>query len=971
MRNISILLFLNLFFSLVLSAQDQTKQQWVDSVYQNLSTSEKFGQLLMLRANYSGKAYNPDIDQYIKDYNIGGICFFSSTAEKQLQQNNKWQSIAKTPLLIGIDAEWGLGMRLKNTISYPFQMTLGSIQNDSLIYKMGYEIGKECRRMGIHLNFAPVVDINNNPNNPVINSRSFGDNPHLVAQKAAMYMTGLQDAGVIATAKHFPGHGDTDSDSHKTLPIVDHDKSRLDTVELYPYKELIKKGLSGVMVAHLYVPAYEKETNLATTLSKNVVTNLLQNQLGFKGLIVTDALDMRGVTKYFPSGEIEVRALLAGNDLLLLPENTPRAISGLLQAYDSGRIPASLLEEKCKKILSYKYDLELTKKQTITEEQLYSDLNNPKALALREKLYENAITLVENKEILPLNRKTKEQLAIVNFGFDKHNNFRKHASNFSNATYIYLPKNLSIAKNDSIFEALQSFDLVLFNIGKTTIFPQRSFGISSSMIELINKTAEQNKTIVNLLGSPLAMQKYFKNPDKYAAFILSHQHNATTEKLSAEMIFGALGFKGVLPVNISEKHQTGYGIFTEPKGLMKYGKAENENIDGIFLEKTIDSIVKAGIEMAAFPGCQICIARNGSIIFQKNYGYQTYDSIIPIHDSSIYDIASITKVTASIPSLMYLYDQNKFDLDRNIESYFPYLENTNKAKLSFRNILTHQAQLQSWIPFYWYNSDSLGNLNPSVFQGHQDDIFSVRVAENLYIDAQYKYKIWDTIVKSDLRKKKEYKYSDLGYYWIPQIIESNYNIPFEKFVFQQFYQALQLKHTNYHPREYFPLNQIVPTENDTLFRKQVVRGDVHDPGAAMLGGVGGHAGLFSTAKDLSIIFQMYLQKGFYNGVQHIDTATIEEFTRYQHDGIKNRRALGFDKPYKEYDKYGPVCESASLNSFGHSGFTGTYAWVDPDYNLVYIFLSNRVFPRSDNYKISKHDFRTKIQQAIYDAIITK
>ncbi len=971
MRNISILLFLNLFFSLVLSAQDQTKQQWVDSVYQNLSTSEKFGQLLMLRANYSGKAYNPDIDQYIKDYNIGGICFFASTAEKQLLQNNKWQSIAKTPLLIGIDAEWGLGMRLKNTISYPFQMTLGSIQNDSLIYKMGYEIGKECRRMGIHLNFAPVVDINNNPDNPVINSRSFGDNPHLVAQKAAMYMTGLQDAGVIATAKHFPGHGDTDSDSHKTLPIVDHDKSRLDTVELYPYKELIKKGLSGVMVAHLYVPAYEKENNLATTLSKNVVTNLLQNQLGFKGLIVTDALDMKGVTKYFPSGEIEVRALLAGNDLLLLPENTPKAISGLLQAYDSGRIPASLLEEKCKKILSYKYDLELTKKQTIAEEQLYSDLNNPKALALREKLYENAITLVENKEILPLNRKTKEQLAIVNFGFDKHNNFRKHASNFSNATYIYLPKNLSIAKNDSIFEALQSFDLVLFNIGKTTIFPQRSFGISSSMIELINKTAEQNKTIVNLLGSPLAMQKYFKNPDKYAAFILSHQHNATTEKLSAEMIFGALGFKGVLPVNISEKYQTGYGIFTEPKGLMKYGKAENENIDGVFLEKTIDSIVKAGIEMAAFPGCQICIARNGSIIFQKNYGYQTYDSIIPIHDSSIYDIASITKVTASIPSLMYLYDQNKFDLDRNIESYFPYLENTNKAKLSFRNILTHQAQLQSWIPFYWYNSDSLGNLNPSVFQGHQDDIFSVRVAENLYIDAQYKYKIWDTIVKSDLRKKKEYKYSDLGYYWIPQIIESNYNIPFEKFVFQQFYQALQLKHTNYHPREYFPLNQIVPTENDTLFRKQVVRGDVHDPGAAMLGGVGGHAGLFSTAKDLSIIFQMYLQKGFYNGVQHIDTATIEEFTRYQHDGIKNRRALGFDKPYKEYDKYGPVCESASLNSFGHSGFTGTYAWVDPDYNLVYIFLSNRVFPRSDNYKISKHDFRTKIQQAIYDAIITK
>ncbi|OYT15444.1 MAG: glycoside hydrolase family 3 [Bacteroidetes bacterium 4572_77] len=408
-------------------AQDSLKQHWVDSVYQSLSVKERFGQLLMVRANHSSKSYDPQISQYIQEYNIGGVCFFKSTPQKQRQQTNLWQAQSSLPLLVSIDAEWGLGMRLKQTISYPFQMTLGSITNDSLIYEMGKQIGQQCRRLGIHLNFAPVVDINNNPNNPVINSRSFGDDPKKVAQKAAMYMQGLQDAQIIATAKHFPGHGDTETDSHKTLPIVAHDKNRLEAVELYPYKQLINRGLSGVMVAHLYVPAYEKEKNVATTLSKAVVSDLLQDQLGFKGLVVTDALDMKGVTKYFPSGEIEVRALLAGNDILLLPENTPMAIKGLFQAYESGRIPPELLKEKCKKILAYKYDLGLTQKQEVSEENLISDLNKPEDKALREILFDHAITLIENKNVLPLARQGDTTLAVISFGMKKNAVFEKTA----------------------------------------------------------------------------------------------------------------------------------------------------------------------------------------------------------------------------------------------------------------------------------------------------------------------------------------------------------------------------------------------------------------------------------------------------------------------------------------------------------------------------------------------------------------
>lgn len=960
------ILFTILTFSLY--AQENKKSIWVDSVYNELSIEEKFGQLLMVRANLPNKDYFAEIESYIKDYGIGGVCFFAAGPEKQLKQTQIWQDASKVPMMISIDGEWGLGMRLDSTISYPFQMTLGAVQNDSLIYEMGRLIGQDCKRMGIHLNFAPVVDINNNPNNPVINSRSFGDNPIEVAYKAAAYMKGMQEEGIIATAKHFPGHGDTGSDSHYTLPIINHNKSRLDSVELLPYKELIKQDLTGVMIAHLYIPKLEETENLASTLSPKIVTGLLKNELGFKGLIVTDALDMKGVTKYYPSGEIEVRALLAGNDILLLPENVPAAIDGLIEAYETGRVSKEALEEKCKKILSYKYDLGLNEKPHLEIKNLYKDLMRPEALALRAQLYEKSITLVQNQNVLPLMSHSNKDLAIVSFGWVEGNSFEKSAKRYTDASYYYLSKNLSRAQNDSLARELKNFKYVIFNIGKTTIFPQRSFGITSSEIELIQMIEKQETIIVNLLGSPLAIQKFFPNPEKYGAFILSHQDRNDTERLSAEMIFGARSFEGKLPVKINGLFPAGYGLTTNTLGVIKVSFPEQEGIDREILKKKIDSIVYAGIEMEAFPGCQICIARNGSIIFQESYGYQTYDSILPVNNQTIYDIASLTKVSASVPVLMQLVDQKKLNIDEPISSYLPYLSGSNKADMKFRDILSHQAQLTAWIPFYWYNADSLGNLNTDVFQSFQDDDFTIRVAENLYIKDSYKYHMYDTIVKSELRKRREYKYSDVGYYWVPQLLMPHYNGSYDQYVEEHFYRPMHMRNTSYKPRNIYPISRIAPTENDTLFRKQVIRGDVHDPGAAMLGGVCGHAGLFSTAEDICILFQNYLQDGYYGGIQYFDTATVKEFTSYQHDGIKNRRALGFDKPFKKYDKYGPVCESANPSSFGHSGFTGTYVWADPDENLVYVFLSNRVYPKSDNYKISKYDIRTNIQQAIYDAI---
>jgi beta-glucosidase-like glycosyl hydrolase/CubicO group peptidase (beta-lactamase class C family) len=957
-----------LLFAINLFAQDLSKNQWVDSIYQSLSLEERFGQLLMIRTNQPNQDYFPEIDEYIQEYGIGGVCFFANGPAKQLKQTQIWQDSSKIPLLVGIDGEWGLGMRLDSTISYPFQMTLGSIQNDSLIYEMGRLIGQDCKRMGIHLNFAPVVDINNNPNNPVINSRSFGDDPKEVAKKAAAYMKGMQDEGIIATAKHFPGHGDTGSDSHHTLPLITHDKNRLDSIELFPYKELIAQELSGVMVAHLYIPELEETKNLASTLSPKIISGLLREELGFNGLIVTDALDMSGVTKYFPSGEIEVRALLAGNDILLLPADIPSAIEGLKKAYESQQISEELLEEKCKKILSYKYDLGLNKKPNLTTENLHKDLMKAEALALRAKLYEESITLIENKNLLPLMSQNEKDLAVVSFGWVEGNRFEKSARRYTDATYYYVDKNRSRTQNDSLARELNNFKYVIFNIGKTTIFPQRSFGLTSSEIELIEMIENQESVIINLLGSPLAIQKFFPQPNKYGAFILSHQDRYETQRLSAEMIFGARSFKGKLPVKINDTYPAGFGLSSNKLGLIKEGFPEHEGVDRVLLKKKIDSIVISGIEMRAFPGCQILVVKNGSIIFEQSYGYQTYDSILPVNNQTIYDVASLTKVSASVPVLMRLVDQKKLDLDNPISSYLPYLEGSNKENMIFRDILSHQAQLTAWIPFYWYNTDSAGVLNPDVFQNYQTDDFNIRVAEGLFIKDSYKYQMYDTILKSDLRKRREYKYSDVGYYWVPQILEPHYNGSYDQFVDEFFYQPLHMRNTSYKPRKKFPISRIAPTENDTIFRKQIIRGDVHDPGAAMLGGVCGHAGLFSTAEDIGILFQVYLQNGYYGGLQYFDTATIKEFTSYQHDGKENRRALGFDKPFKKYDKYGPVCESAYLSSFGHSGFTGTYVWADPEEKLIYVFLSNRVYPKSDNYKISRYDIRTNIHQAIYDAI---
>ncbi len=948
-----------------LDAEDSLQMHWVDSVYNSLTLEQRIGQLLIVRANQPNQPYNANIVKYIQNYNIGGLAFFRHNPVDQARQTNEWQSYAQTPLLITMDAEWGVGMRLNNVLKFPYQMTLGAIQNDTLIYDMGLEIARQCKRMGIQMNFAPVVDININPANPVINGRSFGEDKFNVSKKGIQYMKGLQEMGIIASAKHFPGHGDTDSDSHLTLPIINHSIGRLDSVELYPFKELIKNGLGGIMVAHLYIPAYETRENTATTLSNAVVNDLLKTNLGFKGLVVTDALDMEGVTKYFKPGIIEQKALEAGNDLLILPQDVPTAIRKLKKAVEKGKLPSYIIEKSCKKVLAYKYAAGLSNLNPIILENILTDLNNNEAKYLNRKLYEHALTLIKNTDsILPLTNIDQIKIASVGIGYNHKTAFQDRLDSYSPMTHFYLKKESTTEDQNDLLAKLKEFNLVIIGIQNTSIFPTNGFGISASTLSFIDTIQLQQDIILDIFANPYTLS-YFNDSENLKAILISYQDNSTVYDLSAQLIFGGIGATGRLPVTASEHYPLSSGINTKPTRL-KFTLPEETGISRSDLQK-VDSIIMRGITEKAFPGCQVVALKDGKVFYQKSFGSHTYLTNNPVKNTDLYDIASITKIAATTLSIMKLSDDGLFDVDHRISDLLPYLKNTNKEHIIGRDLLTHQARFKAWIPYYQITINK-GSIDPTVYQSSISERFPVRVAEDLYIRNNYAYRIIDSIIQSPLREENDYKYSDLGFYLLAEIIEDVSNHALEDFVDDYFYKPLGLKNISYLPRNKFPLTRLIPTEEDKEFRQQLIHGDVHDPGAAMLGGVSGHAGLFSSATDIAVIMQMLLQNGNYGGKEFFKEETIEEFTKCQFPLNENRRGLGFDKPLLEYEEGAAVCFSASPRSFGHSGFTGTYAWADPENGLVYVFLSNRVHPDASNSKIMELNIRTDIHEAFYQAI---
>lgn len=939
------------------------EKKWVDSIYSTMTFEEKLGQLFMVAA-YSNKdsIHFNALDKLVKDYKVGGLIFFQGGPVRQAKLTNRFQAESKIPLFIGNDAEWGLSMRLDSTYRYPWNMTLGAVQDMKLIEELGVQMGKEAKRMGIQFNFAPVIDINTNPNNPIIGNRSFGEDKEEVTKRAVALMKGFQNQGVFSTGKHFPGHGDTETDSHHTLPMVNFSKERLEDVEFYPYKKMFDLGLASVMVAHLNVPSLESRPNYPSSISYNVVTNILKKQLGFEGLVFTDALNMKGASNFKKPGEIDLEAFLAGNDILLFAEDVPTAIEKFRQAYNDTLITDERIGESVKKILKYKYKSGLNHYKAIETSSLYNDLNRPLNDALQYKLYENAITVVKNEnEILPIKEVAQAKIAYVKLGDDTGTPFLSTLKKYTEVTEV---ANQNI---DSLNLELKQYNTVIVGFHKSDkAWKKHEF--TEKELDWLQKMAANNNVILDVFAKPYTLLP-IKSFDSIKAVIVTYQNGEIAQQVSAELIFGAIEAKGKLPVSINTFFKVGDGLSTQKINRLGFTAPENVGMDSEVLAK-IETVAKKAIDGKMTPGAQILVARKGKIIYQKSFGFHTYKNETKVKNSDIYDIASLTKIISTLPNVMQDYDTQKINLETTLGTMIPEARGTDKDSIRLKDFLSHYARLQAWIPFYKATLDEKQQPLKKYYRLTGSKGFNAEVTENLYIRNDFNDSITKMILASKLLDKKEYKYSDFTFILLKEYLEKTHHKTLDILSEENFFSKLGMNNTLYNPLHKFDMEMIPPTENDTYFRHQVLQGNVHDMAAAMQGGVGGHAGIFSNSVDVAKMMQMYLQKGNYGGVQFFSEKTFNDFNTCYFCAEGNRRGLGFDKP--QIEKEGPTCGCVSKSSFGHTGFTGTMAWADPETEIVYVFLSNRTFPDSNaSNRLSKENIREDIQKIIQDAIIEK
>lgn len=945
-----------------------TADQWVDSVFKTLSKEEKIAQLMNVRVstigpNRTALFLDKEVEEAIRKYNVGSLCLFQGGPIKQAQTLNYYQSIARTPLLITIDGENGVGMRFDSVMGLPRQMMLGAANDPALVYQYGQVVAEQCKRIGIQVNYAPVVDINNNPANPVINDRSFGEDKYKVAEYGVQYTKGMQDNGVMACAKHFPGHGDVSVDSHKDLPVIDKSRAELDSLELYPFRELIKAGVGSVMVAHLQINSIDNTPNRPTSISSKAVNDLLKHELGFKGISFTDALEMKGVAKYYPDGENSLQSLIAGNDMLCLPGNIPGSIEKVLKAIRKKKLHWKDIDERVKKVLYAKYQYGLANLQPIDISNITEDLNS-KVPQMRRMVAEKAITLLRNDDygVFPLTK--GKRIAYVGFGLEKDNVFAAEVRKNYDAQVYYFNYDLDSSLVAPMLQLLKNrYDVVVLGLHNYNRFPANNFGVSNAALSLIKNLQQQQKTITLAFGNPYLI----KNFCDAKVLVACYEDDDITQSAGADLLYGKFSAKGQLPVTICDEFKFGAGIVSHQ--ILKEAAPASLGFNQPRMTAQIDSIVTDAIAKQAIPGAVVLVAKDGKIVFDRAYGYLTYDSTEAVYPETIYDLASVTKIMATTLSVMKLYDEGKLDINKTLGDYLPWVKGSDKQDLKLRDVLLHQAGLKSYIPFYRGTlTGKEGVPNWNYYSMKADSLHTIRVANGLFLRNDYRDTMYDIILKSGLEPGNKYIYSDNDFIFLGKVVEAISGMPLDQYVKTTFYDKLNLKTTGFKPRDRFPLSYIAPTENETQFRRQLIQGDVHDPGAAMFGGVAGHAGLFSDAYDLAVLAQMLLNGGVIDGKNFFSKATLDLFTAYQSD--ISRRGLGFDKPEKDNAtrKEAYPTLSASPLTFGHTGFTGTCIWMDPKYNLTYIFLSNRVNSPDPN-KFGNMSVRPKVHEAIYQALL--
>lgn len=962
------------------TSNSQQMNAWVDSIFKTMTLDEKVGQLFMVVAAPDA-SYHNKVSKYIEDQKIGGVLFSGGKLNDQATSINLYQKKSRIPLLISFDGEWGLAMRLKeDTPLFPHNMMLGAIQDNELLRLYGEEVGRECRELGVHINFAPVLDVNNNPDNPVIGVRSFGEKPQPVAEKGLAYSSGLESQKVLAVAKHFPGHGDTKDDSHHTLPRINHPKSHLEEFELYPFAQYIDAGFSGVMTGHLSIPALDNTTGLPTSLSPKIVTDLLINQMGFRGLTFTDALVMKGAAsgKY----SVCVQALLAGNDVLLSPEKPATEFAEVKKAVQKGIISEKLIEEKCRKILQYKYIVGLKNYTPIQMTGLQKRINSNYSGWLIQRLNNEAITLLKNEEeAIPLKGLANKKIAVLSIGSADRTTFQNHFSLYGGFDYFQISISQLQSGAVTVFNQLKKYDTIICGIHSNKV------PASAELQSLI----KEKKVHVCFFISPYSLPQYRLTIMNSNSVTLAYENTDPAQKAAAEVIMGGIPARGKLPVTVADIFECGQGLETQ-KVRLSYQEPYEKKLSTEVLD-SIELIVKEGIAKKAFPGCQILIAKEGVVVYNKAFGNFTYTGNRKVLTLDIYDLASVTKALGTLPAVMKLYDQRKLQLSSKVGQFVPELKRTDKDLITLEKLLFHESRLPAFLPFYEllidknsYSGRLYSNRRSEIYSIHYDTDtymrpdfrfnpekvskqpkagFETKVAEDFYVRNTFHKEVLNEIANVSLRSRSGYLYSDLNFILLKEIVENISEEKLDDYLDQNFFANLGANNTHFMPLGKIERENIVPTENDNFLRKQLLVGYPHDEAAAVMGGVSGHAGLFSNANDMAKMLQMLLNGGIYGGEQYLSKNTVQLFTRTK--SKLSRRGLGFDKPDPSPGK-GSCSEETPLSTYGHTGFTGTCFWVDPENQLIYIFLSNRVHPSRTHKNLMSLKIRPRIQSLIYGSM---
>ena len=957
-------------------ADSQECKEWVETRLEQMTLKEKIGQLFIHTAPLQdNEATHKNLRNAVKEYKVGGLLFSGGALATQAKLTNMAQEMAEIPLLMTFDGEWGLAMRLKQLPAFSRNRVMGCIQDNGLIYEYGREVARQCREVGVHVNFAPVADVDNNPLNPVINTRSFGGDPKNVADKVVAYSRGLEDGGVLSVSKHFPGHGDTNVDSHKALPVLKFSRERMDSIEMYPFRKAVEAGLGGVMVGHLEVPALSKKP---ASLSTEII-GILKEEFGFKGLVFTDALEMKGVSN---NQNVAARALMAGNDMLLVPRNLKRELDGVLQAVKAGQITEEEITERCRKVLTFKYALGLHEKQFVQLSGLEQRLTRPAARELMDRLEKAAVTVVSNDGgILPLD---VDQKKTVIFSIGK--------ASQGKAFHEQLSKYMQVDRIHAGSDSIPSLSRRLGKYEKVIVaIHTEKYAAYQSMLA----TLSARLPLVYVYLTP--MQRIYNKGNawkKAAAVVMGHSESENVQRFVADVLMGREQATGRLSVEVKNYRKPGDGVTVALKQTKIY-RPEDYGMDAGILKK-IDDVALEGIEGKAYPGCQILILKDGAPVYEKCFGTYTYGGKEKVDEESVYDIASLTKTTATLLAVMKLYDEGRFGLTDPISKYVSALRGSRKGRITIEDLLYHQSGLPGSWQFYREAIDD-SSYTGTFYKAKVDPTHRLQVDKRLYVVDGFKYKeeyISDTrsdeyplqvaqgmfvskafpkrmleMIASDTipLRDRRYRYSCLNFMLLKEMVEHITGMPMDEYLEREFYAPMGMDRTLYRPTTRFKAEQIVPTvQKDYLRGRKELRGYVHDEIAAFMGGVSGNAGLFSNARDVAKVYQMLADGGIYDGKRYLTQETCRLFMNRK--SRISRRTLGFDKPEPAPGK-GPCADEAPAEVVGHTGFTGTCAWADPKNGLVFVFLSNRIYPRPFDHKaLMSLNIRPRIQQLMYQAL---